>query len=58
VLWEERVELQAAKIGTFGERAEDVFYISDRALQPLDAAAAERLRARLTEALSRPRAAA
>jgi len=58
VLWEERVELQAAKIGTFGERAEDVFYITDRALQPLDAAAAERLRIRLAETLGAPRAAA
>ena len=58
VLWEERAELQAAKIGTFGERAEDVFYITDRALQPLDAAAADRLRARLIEALGAPRVAA
>ena len=58
VLWEERVELQAAKIGTFGERAEDVFYITDRAQQPLDTAAVERLRQRLTEALGTPRAAA
>jgi [protein-PII] uridylyltransferase len=57
VLWEERVELLAAKIGTFGERAEDVFYITDRNQQPLDAAGAERLRSRLLEALS-PRQAA
>jgi len=52
VLWEERVDLGAAKIGTMGERAEDVFYITDRSRRPLDEAAAERLRARLTEALS------
>jgi [protein-PII] uridylyltransferase len=58
VLWEERVELQAAKIGTFGERAEDVFYITDRDQQPLNGSSAERLRARLLEALSSPRVAA
>ena len=51
VLWEERVDLHAAKISTLGERAEDVFYVTDRAQQPLDEATAERLRARLTSAL-------
>ena len=39
VLWEERVELHAAKISTLGERAEDVFYLTDRAQRPLDEAA-------------------
>ncbi len=53
VLWEERVDLHAARISTLGERAEDVFYLTDRAQQPLDAVAAERLRARLVEALDR-----
>ncbi len=52
VLWEENIELHAAKIGTMGERAEDVFYVTDRERRPLDEAAAERLRARITEALS------
>ncbi|MBS0388806.1 MAG: ACT domain-containing protein, partial [Proteobacteria bacterium] len=52
VLWEENVELHAAKIGTMGERAEDVFYVTDRERRPLDEAAAERLRTRLMEALS------
>ena len=52
VLWEERVDLDAAKIGTMGERAEDVFYITDRARRPLDEAAAQRLRTRLIEALN------
>jgi [protein-PII] uridylyltransferase len=52
VLWEESVDLHAAKIGTMGERAEDVFYLTDRERRPLDEAAAERLRARLMEALS------
>jgi [protein-PII] uridylyltransferase len=53
VLWEERVDLHAAKISTLGERAEDVFYLTDRAQRPLDEAAAERLRAHLSEALDR-----
>ena len=52
VLWEESVDLHAAKIGTMGERAEDVFYITDRERRPLDEAAAERLRTRLMETLS------
>ncbi len=51
VLWEERVDLHGAKIATLGERAEDVFYVTGRDQQPLDAAAAERLRARLAAAL-------
>jgi [protein-PII] uridylyltransferase len=51
VLWEERVDLHAAKIATLGERAEDVFYLTDRAQRPLDEAATERLRARLMQAL-------
>ncbi len=55
VLWEERVDLHGAKISTLGERAEDVFYVTDRAQRPLDEATAERLRARLTEALEQRR---
>jgi [protein-PII] uridylyltransferase len=51
VFWEERVDLHAARISTLGERAEDVFYVTDRAQQPLDEAASERLRTRLTDAL-------
>jgi [protein-PII] uridylyltransferase len=51
VLWEERIDLHAAKIATLGERAEDVFYITDRAQRPLAEEAAERLRARLMQAL-------
>ena len=54
VLWEERVDLAAAKIGTMGERAEDVFYITDGQRRPLDEAAAERLRSRLLQTLSSP----
>jgi len=57
VMMDERIELLAAKIMTVGERAEDVFYVTDRDNRPLDAATAERLVARLTEALDRRRAA-
>jgi [protein-PII] uridylyltransferase len=53
VLMEERVELQAAKIMTVGERAEDVFYVTDFDGRPLDAPAAERLRESLARALDR-----
>ena len=57
VLWEEQVDLAAAKIGTMGERAEDVFYLTDGQRQPLDDGAAERLRARLLATLGSPAAA-
>jgi [protein-PII] uridylyltransferase len=53
VLVQERVELHAAKIMTVGERAEDVFYLTDFDNQPLGGAAAERLRERLIAALDR-----
>ena len=52
VLWEERIDLAAARIGTMGERAEDVLYITDAARRPLGSAAAERLRERLVAALN------
>ncbi len=38
------IDIEAAKIMTIGERAEDVFYISDEADAPLDATAKEQLR--------------
>ena len=57
VLMEQRVDLQAAKIMTVGERAEDVFYVTDLEGRPLDAAAEERLRQSLTRALDRRNAA-
>jgi [protein-PII] uridylyltransferase len=57
VLWEERVDLHAAKIATLGERAEDVFYVTGRDQQPLDAPTAERLRTRLRAALDQRSAA-
>ncbi len=53
VLMHEHVELHAAKIMTVGERAEDVFYVTDYDNQPLGAAAAERLRERMIAALDR-----
>ena len=53
VLMDERVELQAAKIMTVGERAEDVFYVTDFDGRPLDAGAADRLRESLIRALDR-----
>ena len=39
VLMAERVELHAAKIMTVGERAEDVFYLTDFDNRPLSAGA-------------------
>jgi [protein-PII] uridylyltransferase len=53
VLLQERVELHAAKIMTVGERAEDVFYITDSEQRPLSEGAAERLKERLAQALDR-----
>jgi [protein-PII] uridylyltransferase len=56
-LMDERVELHAAKIMTVGERAEDVFYLTDFENRPLDEAAAARLKDRLGQALDRRQAA-
>jgi [protein-PII] uridylyltransferase len=56
-LMQERVELRAAKIMTVGERAEDVFYVTDEEQRPLDAAAEQRLKERLFSALDQRRAA-
>ena len=38
------VDIHTAKIMTIGERAEDVFYVTDESGAPLDAAAQESLR--------------
>jgi [protein-PII] uridylyltransferase len=57
VLMAERIELQAAKIMTVGERAEDVFYLTDFSNQPLTAEVAERLKERLSQALDESQAA-
>jgi [protein-PII] uridylyltransferase len=57
VLMEERIDLRAAKIMTVGERAEDVFYVTDYENRPLDEDSAQRLKSRLTQALDRRQAA-
>ena len=41
---ERSIDIEAAKIMTIGERAEDVFYISDEAGKPLTDDAKDRLR--------------
>jgi len=43
--------LQTAKIATFGERVEDMFYVTDRAGNPLSPEVCERLREAVIEAL-------
>jgi [protein-PII] uridylyltransferase len=49
VLWEQRVDLQGAKIMTVGERAEDVFYVRDESGRALP----EPRRVALADALQR-----
>jgi [protein-PII] uridylyltransferase len=53
VFWIEGVDIHTSKIVTVGERAEDVFYVTDTHGQPLDTEAQERLAKRLTETLDR-----
>jgi [protein-PII] uridylyltransferase len=57
VLMELNLQLHDAKILTVGERAEDVFYITDFEQRPLSADATQTLREKLTQALDRRRAA-
>ena len=45
------VSLQNAKIATFGERAEDMFYVTDRDGSRLDQAHCERLEHAIIQAL-------
>jgi len=56
-MMDERIDLLGAKIMTVGERAEDVFYVSDAQQGPLAEERAQRLVTRLTEALEQRRAA-
>jgi [protein-PII] uridylyltransferase len=49
----ERVQIHGARIVTVGERAEDVFYVTDAEDRPLDAEARGRVQAALAEALDR-----
>jgi len=52
---QEQVYLHDAKIVTVGERAEDVFYVTDRNGQPLNKETLERLQQQLGVALDKPR---
>jgi [protein-PII] uridylyltransferase len=49
---QQAVALQNAKILTVGERAEDVFFVTNAARQPLDDASSERLGRALREGLA------
>jgi [protein-PII] uridylyltransferase len=53
VLLAERADVVNARILTIGERAEDVFHITDDKGQPLDEDARRRLQDKLTGALDR-----
>jgi [protein-PII] uridylyltransferase len=53
VLMNEHADIHTAKIMTVGERAEDVFYVSDEQGRPLSPAARECLAQRLIETLDR-----
>jgi [protein-PII] uridylyltransferase len=57
VLMQEGVELQAAKIMTVGERAEDTFYLTDFDSRPLSGGAAEQLKTHLIQVLDQRQAA-
>ncbi|HEY1491843.1 MAG TPA: [protein-PII] uridylyltransferase [Steroidobacteraceae bacterium] len=57
VLTQQHIELRKAKIMTVGERAEDVFYLTDFNNQPLGAELAEQLKERLVHALDERQAA-
>ena len=58
LLWDQRVELHGAKIMTVGERAEDVFYVTDEMGRPLDELRRAALAAALQQALGARDAAA
>lgn len=51
VLWREHVDLHGAKIVTAGERAEDIFYLTDEQARPLDGSRQASLAAALMLAL-------
>jgi [protein-PII] uridylyltransferase len=52
---QQHVALQNAKIATIGERAEDVFFVTNTDHEPLDDTSAERLAKALREGLADPR---
>jgi [protein-PII] uridylyltransferase len=51
-----KVRLQNAKIATFGERAEDIFYVTDAHNRPLDRSRFESIRQAVIEAVDKGRA--
>jgi [protein-PII] uridylyltransferase len=51
VFWDQRVELHGAKIMTVGERAEDVFTVTDETGRPLEAVRCQALADALVQAL-------
>jgi [protein-PII] uridylyltransferase len=53
VFMRERIQIHGARIVTVGERAEDVFYVTDADDRPLDPAARSRVQGALVEALDR-----
>ena len=55
VFLQEKIEVHAARITTLGERAEDMFYISDQNDEPLSAARLDALRSALMASLSMQR---
>ena len=55
VLMQQHVELRKAKIMTVGERAEDVFYVTDLQHRPLNEESAQRLKENLLQALDQRR---
>jgi [protein-PII] uridylyltransferase len=55
VLMQQHVELRKAKIMTVGERAEDVFYVTDLQHRPLSEPAAQQLKENLLQALDQRR---
>ena len=54
ILREYRINIQTAKILTIGERAEDVFFITDNDGNPLDARQCEELEQAITSAVGQP----
>jgi [protein-PII] uridylyltransferase len=58
VFWDQRVDLHGAKVMTVGERAEDVFTVTDETGRPLSSARCQSLADALTHALDARNAAA
>ena len=55
VFLQEKIEVHAARITTLGERAEDMFYISDQNDEPLSADRLSALKAALLASLTAPK---